>query len=531
MVVTDSGATGGDQGSLPVPLLEARGVTIRFGDLVANQDVDFSIYPGEIHAILGENGAGKSTILKSLFGVYHPQAGSFFKEGHPIRIHSPADARSLGMGMVFQDLRLVPAFTVLENIALANSRNASLDLGRLRGRITALAERYHLTVDPDVPVWQLDLAGRQRVEIVKVLLTGANIILLDEPTSVLALSEVDAFLAMLRRLRDEGHAIVMVTHKMREVLACAGRVTVMRAGRVVHTTNSLEGLNEDELVRLMIGDWAPTGITGRPAVTRAGEPVLRVDNLSVKDDKGRLILSEVNLTLEAGEIIGVAGISGNGQRELAEALLGLRPLSAGRIIAHDETLSGAPAAAFLNAGIASIPQNPREEGVVPGLTVLEHFAYDGLPRREHRMQVDWAALSADFAAAPAVDELNVPEPGRVAATLSGGNVQRMMVARALARRPRVMVASYPTQGLDIATTQRLMALLLGLRGHGCGVLLFSEDLSELYQVADVLVVVTHGRMLGPFDPVKIPAYDVAGLMVAGDGYRSNRLGHPLEVPA
>ena len=498
-----------------VPLFEARGVTIRFGDLVANHQVDIALHAGEIHCVLGENGAGKSTILKALYGVYHPQAGSFFHKGEPIRIQSPAEARAVGLGMVFQDLRLVPAFTVLENIALATDQGFSPDLRALRQTVANVASLYNLTVDPDAYVWQLDVAGRQRAEIVKVLMTGAKVLLLDEPTSVLALSEVDSFLAMLRRLADEGHAVVMVTHKMREVLACADRVTVMRGGRVVSSTNDVEGLDEDALIRLMVGEWAPPPPAQRSAPSTTETPALHLHDVSVVDDRGRTILANVGLTVKPGEVMGVAGISGNGQRELSEVLIGIRPCAGGTVTVQGATLTGASPDAFLHAGIASIPQSPGEEGVVSGLTVLEHLAYDGLPRRQRHGQVDWATLREDFDAIPAMASLNVPAPTRRADQLSGGNIQRMAAARVFARRPKVVVACYPTQGLDIASTRRLIGLLLELREAGVAVLYFSEDLSELYEVSDQLLVVTHGHVLGPFDPATVPAYEIAGMMVAG----------------
>lgn len=500
-------------------ILQTIKLTKRFGTFTANDQIDFDLIEGEIHAIAGENGAGKSTLMKMLYGVYPITEGQLLIDGTPQTVWNPNAARASGIGMVFQDFRLIPAFTVTENIFISlRGGGRILDRKALRKKIQEMSDRYALQVDPDAEVWRLDLGQRQHIEIIKLLLQeGTRVLIFDEPTSVLAPHEIGAFLDMLRTFRDNGYSIILITHKLQEILAVADRITILRQGRKIRTFLREEGVSRDEIVEEMMGQKVIPPVKRMDGGQRdwPADRTVTLKDVSLLDDHNRRILDSVSFSIHPGEILGVAGISGNGQRELAEAIYGVRRCEGGKILLGERDITAAPPRSRINMGFRMITEDPIRDNVVPTFTILQNMALVGPPLRYRKGNVDWAALETDLNSRPEIQELRVPAFNRVCRTLSGGNLQRMSIARAAISSPELLIACYPSRGLDVATVNAVHETLFRLRDQGVAILMISEDLQELMDVSDRLLILAGGQALGPFLPGSLSETEIGHMMLKG----------------
>jgi simple sugar transport system ATP-binding protein len=497
-----------------IQYVEMRNIVKRFPGVLANDHVGFDVNAGEVHALLGENGAGKSTLMRQLYGMYHPDEGEILIDGRAHVFNSPADAIQAGIGMIHQHFMLVPTLTVAANVALGlkSSREPVLDLARVSKKIRELSQLYGLKVDPDVYIWQLSVGEQQRVEIIKALYRGASLIILDEPTAVLTPQEVNDLFATLKRVVAEGHALIFISHKLYEVMAISDRVTVLRDGRVIGTQPT-HAVSRNELVKMMVGREIKQLA---PQALNAGETRLSIQNLHAVGDRGTEVLRGVDLEIRSGEIVGLAGVSGNGQRELAECLAGVRKSSAGSVSLDGNEITQLSLRKRVESGLAYIPEERMRDGAIRDFSVQENvFLHDhAAPEFTRGIFLDFARMSA-FASS-LVKKFNVKTPGldTPIKNLSGGNIQKLIMARELSRQPKVLIAAQPTRGVDIGATEYIHQQLLQQRESGNAILLISEDLDEIRTLSDRIAVIYEGKIIG------IVARDQAtieqiGLMMAG----------------
>jgi simple sugar transport system ATP-binding protein len=482
------------------PVLELRGITKRFPGVVANDRIDFDLGVGEVHALLGENGAGKSTLMNVLYGLYRPDEGEILVQGRRVTMHSPKDAIEHGIGMVHQHFMLIPVMTVTENIVLAAEPTYArvvLDSGKAVERVREISRRFGLAVDPSARVESITVAQQQRVEILKALYRGADILILDEPTAVLTPQEARELFSIIESLKAQGKSIVFITHKLNEVLQIADRITVLRRGRKVETI-AREGATEAGLARSMVGREVLLRVDKTPA--QPGEPVLQVENLRVVDARGLEAVRGVSFEVRAGEIVGLAGVDGNGQTELIDALAGLRRPAAGRIVVAGRDMTAADAHDLLEAGLGHIPEDRHRRGLILEFTLAENLALHDYGERPFSRR-GWLSPRriADFAAR-LLGEFDVRGggPQTRAAALSGGNQQKVVVAREVARDPRLLLAAQPTRGLDVGAIEFVHRRLVAERNEGRAIFLVSFELDEILSLADRILVIYEGRIAAEY---------------------------------
>ncbi len=498
--------------------LEMVGIVKRFPGVLAADRIDFDVQAGEIHALLGENGAGKSTLMKMLYGLYHPDEGQMRINGAETIIRNPQDAIQHGIGMIHQHFMLVPSLTVAENIALGmkSSRGVRLDLDVVSRRVLELSEIYNLKVDPSLPIWQLAVGEQQRVEILRALYKGAALLILDEPTAVLTPQEVDGLFRILKQLADDGHGLVFISHKLHEVLEISHRVTVLRDGRRVNSIPTSDA-TRPKLAEMMVGRPVLLEYDKNPPDPRDERLILQ--GVSALSNRGTVGLDDVSLSLRGGEIVGIAGVSGNGQQELAQCIAGLRPMTAGTVTVDGSDVSEAQPSALNEIGLSHIPEERMLDGVIKEFSVAENYVLQdhGHPKFTRGKIFMLFHKIRDFCRrAIATYEIKTPSTETLVKSLSGGNIQKLVLARELSRDPGVLIAAQPTRGVDIGATEYIHQRLLQERDNGTAILLISEDLDEIRALSDRIAVMYEGRIVGEVENKDVDIEHL-GLLMTGGG--------------
>jgi len=495
------------------------GIVKRFPGVLANDHVDFTLRKGEVHALLGENGAGKSTLMSMLAGLYKPDAGKIVVDGQVVNLASPRDAIARGIGMIHQHFMLIPSQTVTENILLGlDEPRFFLRLADYDKRMVELGERFGLKITPQAKVWQLSVGEQQRVEILKMLYRGVQVLIMDEPTAVLAPQEIEGLIKTLRAMVAQGKSIVFISHKLNEVMNVADRVTVLRQGKVTAAGLPVANTSIPELARLMVGRSVIFDFHKQPQAP--GATVLRLDKVSAHNNKGLPALKNVSLTVRAGEIVGVAGVAGNGQTELAEVITGLRACTDGRILINEEEMTNQSTLATIRKGVSHVPEDRTHVGSAPNLTITDNVIMKSY--RQPPLASGWS-LRYPIARQTAEDlkeeyAILAPSVDTQARLLSGGNLQRTILARELSAKPKLLIAMQPTRGLDVGAIEGVQRLLLAQREAGAAILLASEELEELFALSDRIVVMYEGEIVGEVTDHDL---DTIGLMMTGGKSKSD----------